>query len=80
MRIHRTRSTLIPALPALVLSIVTLLFAGCSPDGSPSEEVPFVDAGGLITDSEYADRRARLMDEIPDGIAIISSQSTPTTS
>jgi len=33
--------------------------------------VPFVLSGSLIENTEYAARRQRLMDEIPDGVAII---------
>jgi len=77
MRFQHTRSTLTSTLPVSFLCISTLLSAGCSPGGSPSDEVPFVGAGGLITDSEYANRRARLMDEIPDGIAIIPGATSP---
>ena len=56
----------IPA--ALLLPILLLPIVGCAPSGSPPEEVPFVLPGRLIANAEYAARRARLMDEIPDGI------------
>jgi Xaa-Pro aminopeptidase len=45
--------------------------AGCSRGASPEDEVSFVLPGSLIDNAEYASRRARLMDEIPDGVAII---------
>ena len=77
MRNRGTRSTPGSTLSLLLLSILTLLPAGCSPAGSPSDEVPFALAGSLIADSEYASRRARLMDEIPDGIAIIPGATSP---
>ena len=77
MRIHNIRSTLNSTLPGVLLSISTILSAGCSSGGSPSDEVPFVLAGSLITNSEYAARRARLMDEIPDGVAIIPGATSP---
>jgi Xaa-Pro aminopeptidase len=57
-------------MPAVLLSVV-LLITGCTPDASPFQEVPFVLPGSLIDNAEYASRRGRLMDEIPDGIAII---------
>ncbi|MGW8266514.1 MAG: aminopeptidase P N-terminal domain-containing protein [Longimicrobiales bacterium] len=70
-----------------------LCFVGvaCSPDGSPggdparggpeppSGEVPFVRPGTLVENAEYASRRARLMDEVPDGIALIPGATTPLT-
>ena len=63
MNSHRTRR--------LLLSVLLPLIAGCSRSASPHEEVPFVLPGSLIDNAEYASRRARLMDEIPDGVAII---------
>ena len=77
MRDRGSRSTPGSTLSLLSLSMLTLLPAGCSPAGSPSDEVPFALAGSLIADSEYASRRARLMDEIPDGIAIIPGATSP---
>ncbi len=71
MSLNRTRSPLSP-MPAVLLPVVLLLLtAGCSPDASPLQEVRFVLPGSLIDNAEYASRRSRLMDEIPDGIAII---------
>ncbi len=72
-----TPPRLVATLPALLLSIPLTLSVGCSPDTTPPDEVPFVRAGSLISNSEYADRRARLMDEIPDGIAIIPGATSP---
>ncbi|UCG88139.1 MAG: aminopeptidase P family protein, partial [Gemmatimonadota bacterium] len=69
MSSHRTRCPLFQ-MSALLLSVV-LLTAGCAPEVSPSQEVPFVLPGSLIDNAEYASRRARLMDEVPDGVAII---------
>ncbi len=39
--------------------------------------MPFVLAGTLVENTEYAARRQRLMDEIPDGIAIIPGATSP---
>ena len=77
MRNRGTRSTPGSTLSLLSISILTLLPAGCSPAGSPSDEVPFVLSGSLIDNAEYASRRARLMDEIPDGVAIIPGATSP---
>ena len=80
MKCHRALRPLL-----LLLPFIILLAAGCSsnePSSSgnepaspgndpPSAEVPFVRPGTLIDNSEYASRRQRLMDEIPDGVAII---------
>ncbi len=77
MRIHKIPGTLTSTLPVLLLSIPIMLSVGCSSDTSPPDEVPFVLAGSLISASEYADRRVRLMDEIPDGIAIIPGATSP---
>ena len=41
------------------------------PGAAPTGEVPYVIPGTLVENAEYAARRQRLMDEIPDGIAII---------
>jgi Xaa-Pro aminopeptidase len=64
-------------LAVLVLPVLLLLIAGCSPDASPRDEVPFVLPGTLIDNAEYALRRARLMDEISDGAAIIPGATSP---
>ncbi len=63
MSFRRTRS--------LFSCVLLPLIAGCSRSPSPHEEVPFVLPGSLIDNAEYASRRTRLMDEIPDGVAII---------
>ncbi len=62
---------------ALLLSSVVLLFAGCAPAAMPEDEVPFVLPASLIDNAEYASRRALLMDEIADGIAIIPGATSP---
>ena len=77
MSFHRTRRPLSP-MPAVLLPVVLLLMiAGCSPDASPLQEVTFVLPGSLIDNAEYASRRVRLMDEIPDGGAIIPGATSP---
>jgi len=77
MRSHRTRRPL-PPMPAVPLLLVLLApIAGCAPGASPHEEVPFVRPGSLIENAEYASRRARLMDAIPDGVAIIPGATSP---
>jgi Xaa-Pro aminopeptidase len=77
MSFHRRRPSFTAMPAALSLSALFTLIAGCSPDASPSDEVPFVYPGTLIEDAEYASRRARLMDEIPDGVAIIPGATSP---
>ena len=71
MSFRRARSPLSPMPAVLLLPVLLPLFAGCSPSASPDDEVPFVLPGSLIDNAEYASRRARLMDEIPDGVVII---------
>ncbi len=61
----------------LLLSLLIFLEAGCSSGTSLTEEVPFIFSGSLIQNSEYATRRARLMDENPDGITIIPGATSP---
>jgi Xaa-Pro aminopeptidase len=53
------------------------LASGCSPRASVHDEVRFVLPGSLIDNAEYAARRARLMDEIPDGAAVIPGATSP---
>ena len=55
----------------LLLAALTVLTGGCSSVETRPEEVPFVLPGSLVDDAEYAARRQLLMDEIPDGVAII---------
>jgi Xaa-Pro aminopeptidase len=55
----------------VLLSSLPFSVGGCSLDETQTQEVPFVLAGGLVENTEYAIRRQRLMDEIPDGLAII---------
>jgi Xaa-Pro aminopeptidase len=62
---------------APLLPFAVLLAAGCSSGGESSDEVQHVRPGSLIENSEYASRRARLMDEIPDGVAIIPGATSP---
>ncbi len=64
-------------LPLALLSSLSFLPAGCAPDEAPQGEVPYIRAGSLVDNAEYAARRQRLMDEIPDGIAIIPSATAP---
>lgn len=47
------------------------LAGGCASEAAPPDEVSFVLPGSLVDATEYAARRQRLMDEIPDGVAII---------
>ncbi len=77
MRFHRTRPPLSPMPAVRLLPILLPLIAGCSPSASPHQEVPFVLPGSLIDNAEYESRRARLMDEIPDGAAIIPGATSP---
>lgn len=55
----------------VLLSAIAVLGAGCSAKEPQKQEVPFVLPGSLIENAEYALRRQRLMNEIPDGVAII---------
>ncbi|NNM05439.1 MAG: aminopeptidase P family protein [Gemmatimonadetes bacterium] len=68
-----TRHSAPRAKTLLLLPFVALtpVLSGCSSEGPPAAEVPYVHPGSLVENSEYAARRQRLMDEIPDGIAII---------
>ncbi len=77
MRSHRTPMQPTKTVSPMWFAMLLLLAAGCSPSASPQDEVPFVLAGSLIDNSEYANRRARLMDEIPDGIAILPGATSP---
>ncbi len=71
MRKQRAMGSPPIVLTLLLLFSLPLWVGGCLDDEPPREEVPFVLAGTLVENSEYAARRQRLMDEIPDGIAII---------
>jgi Xaa-Pro aminopeptidase len=62
---------------ALFIVAIASLIGGCSPETSPYDEVSFVFPGSLVDNAEYASRRARLMDEIPDGIVIIPGATSP---
>jgi Xaa-Pro aminopeptidase len=55
----------------LFFGALPILAAGCSREAALPGEVPFVLPGSLVENSEYAERRQRLMDEIPDGITIL---------
>ncbi len=55
----------------VLLSSLPYSVGGCSLEETQPREVPFVLAGKLVENTEYATRRQRLMDEIPDGVAII---------
>lgn len=76
MSFVRTRRPLAPMLAVLFFPALLLLTAACSPSVSPGEEVPFVLPASLIDNAEYASRRARLMDEVPDGVVIIPGATT----
>ncbi len=71
-RSNSTRS----AIAAMALPILLLFTVSCS-SGGDSGEVTYVLPGSLISNQEYAARRTRLMDQIPDGIAIILGAVTP---
>jgi Xaa-Pro aminopeptidase len=73
----RIRRTLAAMMSGLLVPTLGSLLSGCSPAEPSADEVPFVRPGSLVANSEYADRRARLMDEIPDGIAIIPGATSP---
>lgn len=55
----------------VLLSSLPFSVGGCSLDENQLQEVPFVLAGSLVENAEYAARRQRLMDEIAGGVAII---------
>jgi Xaa-Pro aminopeptidase len=55
----------------LLLSSLALLIGGCSSGDTQPPERAFVLPGSLVEATEYAGRRQRLMDELPDGVAII---------
>jgi Xaa-Pro aminopeptidase len=78
MGVHRNRQQRLATLAALWSSALVLLIAGCSATVATRDEVPFAIPGSLIDNAEYAARRARLMEEIPDGVAIIPGATTPT--
>lgn len=86
MRATSTRVTsTIPNGSSRVMMLITILLlpltfsltTACSSGGSGGGEVAFIQPGSLIENAEYATRRARLMDQIPDGIAIILGAVTP---
>jgi Xaa-Pro aminopeptidase len=68
---------------SVAVLLISMLGSGCASEPSVDRdqavalarsspgEVPFVLPGSLIENEEYAARRARLMAEIPDGIALI---------
>lgn len=64
----------------LILPLVLSLTTACSTGGGGEGEVSFVHPGSLIENSEYAERRTRLMDQIPDGVVIILGATVPVTS
>jgi len=61
----------------LLLFSLPFLAPGCSAEKPEMAEVPYVLPGSLVANTEYAARRARLMDEIPDGVAIIPGARAP---
>jgi len=71
MRYRRAMRTSLLLLPFMIL-----LATGCAPEAPPSAEVAFVRPSTLIDNAEYASRRARLMDELPDGVTIIPGAAT----
>jgi Xaa-Pro aminopeptidase len=77
MRYSRTRSSLGAVATVVWLPVLLAPLTGCSPHASPQEEVPFVLPGSLVDNAEYASRRARLMDEIPDAAVIIPGATAP---
>ena len=77
MRISRTRSLPVAVISLLWLPVLLAPLTGCSPHASPQEEVPFVLPGSLVDNAEYGSRRARLMDEVPDGAVIIPGATSP---
>jgi len=77
MRRHSTPNPLSAIRALLALPFLLPLTEGCTTAESPAGEVPFVLAGSLIDNSEYAARRERLMDEIPDGAVIIPGATSP---
>ena len=72
--VQRVGILLLVALPLLVGALLT---SGCSGRSAATDEVPFVLPGTLADDSEYAARRARLMDELDDGVIIIPGATAP---
>jgi Xaa-Pro aminopeptidase len=54
-----------------------LALSGCSREAARPGEVAFVLPGSLVSNEEYASRRQRLMDALPDGITIIPGATTP---
>ncbi len=77
MRFRRTRGSLSTIPAVLLLPFLIPLSEGCSSAESQPGEVPFVLAGSLIDNAEYAARRDRLMDEIPDGAVIVPGATSP---
>ena len=68
----------VPLAPTLaLLSSLSFLQTGCAPARTPKGEVPYIRAGSLVGNTEYATRRQHLMDEISDGIAIIPGATAP---
>jgi Xaa-Pro aminopeptidase len=77
MTFHRTRRLPLPIPVVLLLPALLPVSVACSPGSSPKDEVPFVLPSSLIDNAEYASRRARLMDEVPEGVVIIPGATTP---
>ncbi|UCF34287.1 MAG: aminopeptidase P family protein, partial [Phycisphaerales bacterium] len=77
MRLHDTACPPLKISAVLLLPFLLPLTDGCTTAESPPGEVPFVLAGSLIDNTEYAARRARLMDEVPDGAVIIPGATSP---
>ena len=67
-----------PAILASALFAIFLAYiGGCTSDSGPPLEVPFLSAGSLVENREYAARRERLLDEIGGGAAIIPGATSP---
>jgi Xaa-Pro aminopeptidase len=77
MRLHSTTYPASKMRAVLLLPFLLSAAAGCYPGESPPGEVPFVLAASLIDNAEYAARRERLMDEVPDGTVIIPGATSP---
>ncbi|MFC1627619.1 aminopeptidase P N-terminal domain-containing protein [Gemmatimonadota bacterium] len=77
MQVTKRISTrvILATLPVIFFLLTQL--PACSNSGGGAGEVPFVQPGSLISNEEYAARRTRLMDQVPDGVVIILGAVTP---
>jgi len=53
------------------MAALAALACGCAPSEAPPDEVAFVLPGTLVDNAEYAARRARLMEALPEGVTLI---------